>query len=860
MPSLNTMETLEIHSKDFLIKWINVPENSIIDWQVKPLKKSINFAFYQKKDDQSSPSSIANGGSGSGSSNSNTLTPNGDELSSSTPPNFRSRTNSAASVNQFNKPNDVFKSKSRSSTLSSIGESDLILVKNYNKLVANELVHGKYEATNGGMFAFVFDNSFSKTIAKSVEFDAKIVVKEAPDANIQQHDQHVFESDQEVPTGEVLQSIMLKKRRKKLQGFTKRYFVLNFKRGTLSYFKVDDIKLRGQMPIKESIISANPSNREIIIDSGMEVWYLKTINQADFNAWINAFNAVKKDENKALPSSGHSSGSIASSTELSIVANKLEKLKLETNSPLVNEVHQDILNLLNRSKTNNDHQSSQAIGGVKGDNQSVYSNEYHDAEENFDDDGVYILEDEQFTPDETEDQVGDVSSDEEEEEDDYYGGGAAVAGGAAAAGGAGAATGAGVAGSADQEQQDLPQPTVAGDEDNLYPLPHDPVSRNSEVPVCTHTPPSLLSFVRKNVGKDLSTIAMPVTYNEPTTVLQKFAEMLEYPEIVTNALGSDFQDESGEKVLRIAVFALSYLSSQRAKERNKRKPFTPLLGETYELVREDFGFRLISEKVSHRPPVFAYHVDTDNWSMDFALSPSQKFWGKQSEVTTKGFIVLKDKLTNEEFTWTQPTTMIKNIIAGETYAEPTGNITIKSSNGYKAVAEFAKGGMWSGRSEEVIVKAFDNNKKELTYTVNGTWTENFKLKTNSTEKSIWQVGELLPNYQKKYGFTTFAGTLNKITELEKGFIPPTDSRYRPDLQAYEKGDVNTAEELKNKLEQDQRVRRKQLEESGQEHIPQFFKFVGNGPVDEGKWEFITGEKSYWNRRKNQDWNGLVQLW
>lgn len=286
------------------------------------------------------------------------------------------------------------------------------------------------------------------------------------------------------------------------------------------------------------------------------------------------------------------------------------------------------------------------------------------------------------------------------------------------------------------------------------------------------------------------------------------------------------------------------------------------MGETYELVREDLGFRLVSEKVSHRPPVFAFHVDTDNWTMDFALSPTQKFWGKQSEVTTKGVVVLTDKLSGEEFTWTQPTTMIKNIIAGETYAEPNGTITIKSSKGYKAVAEFAKGGMWSGRSEGVEVKAFDKSKKELPYTVSGNWTEKFILKTKSTEKSIWQAGELLPNYQKKYGFTTFAGTLNKITEMEQGFIPPTDSRLRPDLQAYEQGDADKAEELKNKLEQDQRVRRKQMEENGTEHVPQFFRFVGGNdePVDEGKWEFITGENSYWNRRKKQDWQGLVKLW
>ena len=718
------------------------------------------------------------------------------------------------------------------------------------------MIHGKFEVEKGGMFAFVFDNSFSKTIAKLVQFSAKIVSKSKSEEHIAQqkvvaevHDQHLFDENDVAP-GETLQSIMLKKRRKKLQGFTKRYFVLNFGRETLSYFKVDDNKLRGQMPVKDCIVSANPSSREFIIDSGMEVWHLKAINKADFNAWVNAFNTVKKEETVVPTSTTEESDSKepviastplgASNSELQLIAQKLAQLKTENPSPLANEIHQDFLNLLTRAKG----QSSSSPGSA--DVQSVFSSDFHDAVDHFDETGVYFLDDEgKIQEDEEVADDGESSSEEEEEEDEEF---VQVAP-------------SGV--HADQgivQDKELPQPTVEADDDNLYPLPHDPVSRSSDIPICTHTPPSILSFVRKNVGKDLSTIAMPVTYNEPTTVLQKFAEMLEYPEVATNALISDFQDESGEKLLRVAAFALSYLSTQRAKERNKRKPFTPLLGETYELVREDLGFRLISEKVSHRPPVFAYHIDTEHWTLDYALSPGQKFWGKQSEVTTKGTVYLKDKSTGEVFTWTQPTTMIKNIIAGETYAEPTGSVTIKSSNGYKAVAEFAKGGMWSGRSEGVIVKAFDNRKKELTYSVEGNWTESFTLKTKSTEKTIWQAGELLPQYQKKFGFTEFAGTLNKITEMEKGKLAPTDSRNRPDLQLYEKGDTDTAETLKNKLEQDQRDRRKQLETAGEEHIPKFFKLKGNGPVDEAEWEFIQGEKSYWNRRKKGDWDDLIKLW
>ncbi|KAF6061064.1 hypothetical protein FOB61_004631 [Candida parapsilosis] len=283
--SESAMETLEIHSKDFLIKWINAPQDSTIDWQVKPLKKSINFAFYQKRDDTTSSQS----------------------------------TGSTASVNQFKKSNDVYKSKSRTSTLSSIGQSDLSLIKNYNKLIANELVHGKFHTATGGMFAFVFDNSFSKTIAKSVEFSANVIATDiSQEEKIEHNDQQVFDNNADNSlAGEVLQSIMLK----------------NGERSCKDLLSVN--------AGKEAIISANPSNRQFIIDSGMEVWHLKAINQADFNAWVNAFNAIKRQESPNAAAS-KSPSPFRSSTELNNILHKLDQLRLENPSPLVGEIHQDI--------------------------------------------------------------------------------------------------------------------------------------------------------------------------------------------------------------------------------------------------------------------------------------------------------------------------------------------------------------------------------------------------------------------------------------------------------------------------------------------------------------------------------------
>lgn len=866
------MDTVEVHSKDFVIKWINVPEDSVVDFQVRPLKKSINFCFYKKKEDENSLSTPSlgrlheNGSSlslnntiGSASVNAST------DLLTAPPSSSATSRLRSGSVNSVNRVPQSYR-KARSGTVSSqLSLSNLVLIKDYFKLVADEFVHGKLEV-GPGTYGFMFDNTFSKTTAKKVFFDCSVISKPAP-APAPPSNSVLFAKQDATKTptllgafrpkdGDVLQSILLKKRRrKKLQGFVKRYFVLNFSTGNLSYYKPNDNKLRGQMPIKLAIVSANSSTNEIIVDSGMEVWYLKTINKKDFKIWVNAFNEVKEEKEEELLKQSPSTvlDSEVRSLLLSI-SNKLSELKTTVgiSSPEkiqreLSDTHAellDVLQLLEDEKTTG-----------PGDGVSLFSlGEFYDAQDFFHT-GVVLLDDEeaQGQPTASEKEVKEDSTEVEDLEIDDEDSSSE-------------SESESDSGISDKPKVDdsVPEPTIAYKEDDcdhtLYPLPHQSVVREVNLPKCAHATPSILAFVRKNVGKDLSSVAMPVTFNEPLTILQKFAEVIEYCDVITNALLTNFPPDSGEKILRIATFAVSSLSSMRVKERNARKPFNPLLGETFELVREDFGIRLVGEKVSHRPPVFAYHVEHENWLLSFSPSPEQKFWGKNFEVTTKGACKLTDKVSGEIYTWTQPRTLIKNIIAGEKYSEPTDTITIKSSSGLKAVVEFAKAGMFSGRSEDLTINAFDPSKKKLTYSVSGKWTEKLILKTTTTEKVIWEVGKLLPEPNKRYGLTEFAASLNLVTPLEANVLPPTDSRLRPDMQVYITGDVDKAEELKIQLEEDQRTRRKEYETNNKTHEPLFFKHVGGSSPDTGEWVYKTGEKSYWNRRKTNEWGDLIKMW
>jgi hypothetical protein len=113
-------------------------------------------------------------------------------------------------------------------------------------------------------------------------------------------------------------------------------------------------------------------------------------------------------------------------------------------------------------------------------------------------------------------------------------------------------------------------------------------------PTC-ETEISFLSLLRKNIGKDLSTVAMPVALNEPINLLQKLCEELEYSELLDKA---SEQTDSLERLLYISAFVVSgYASTQY---RSTRKPFNPLHGETYECVREDKGkLSIINMPITH---------------------------------------------------------------------------------------------------------------------------------------------------------------------------------------------------------------------------------------------------------------------
>ena len=209
---------------------------------------------------------------------------------------------------------------------------------------------------------------------------------------------------------------------------------------------------------------------------------------------------------------------------------------------------------------------------------------------------------------------------------------------------------------------------------------------------------SLIGILRTNVGKDLSTIAMPVVLNEPINLLQRIAEELEYYQLLEQA---DLETDAVARMCLIAGFVVSgYASSLH---RATRKPFNPLLGETYEL--ETKGFKYISEKVTHHPPVMACHATSPHFVFTQDSCMKTKFWGKSMELNNLGTtkVVLS---SGESFSWNKVTTSMRNVFSNTRYLEHHGTLKIASSTGVTCQLTFKESGYFTSANNEVIGEVY----------------------------------------------------------------------------------------------------------------------------------------------------------
>ncbi|XP_061925925.1 oxysterol-binding protein-related protein 6 isoform X3 [Entelurus aequoreus] len=366
---------------------------------------------------------------------------------------------------------------------------------------------------------------------------------------------------------------------------------------------------------------------------------------------------------------------------------------------------------------------------------------------------------------------------------------------------------------------------------------------------------NLWNILRNNIGKDLSKVSMPVELNEPLNTLQRMCEELEYSELLDKAAETE---SPFERMVLVAAFAVSGYSSTYY--RAGSKPFNPLLGETYECIREDKGFCFFSEQVSHHPPISACHCESKNFTFWQDVRWKNKFWGKSMEILPVGTVNLMIPSFGDHYEWNKVTTCVHNILSGRRWIEHYGEITIRNTKSSACLCKltFVKGNYWSSSVNEIQGFVMDQEGKVI-HRLFGKWHEGLYCGVPPSAKCIWRPGSMPTDYELYYGFTRFAIELNELCPELKDVLPRTDARFRPDQRHLEEGNLEIAALEKQRIEDLQRTRRKWNEENNVKQEPCFFRKV----VDANRRERWVSNNMYWELRKTPGFINMeatVSLW
>ncbi|KAF8584900.1 hypothetical protein K439DRAFT_1660550 [Ramaria rubella] len=398
---------------------------------------------------------------------------------------------------------------------------------------------------------------------------------------------------------------------------------------------------------------------------------------------------------------------------------------------------------------------------------------------------------------------------------------------------------------------------------------------------------SLWQVLKGSIGKDLTKISFPVYFNEPTSMLQRMAEDMEFTECLDAAVA---ERDPHKRIAFVAAFAMSNYSSTIGRI---AKPFNPMLGETFEYVRLDKNYRYYSEQVSHHPPISACWAEAPNWRYYGEVDAQNKFMGKSFEIRPTGVAHAELKIpdgvaTNdsdeqyEHYTWKKVTTNVSGFILGSTTIDHYGDMTITNHRTRDTCILTFKPRGWRGKDAFEISGYVLDASGRVMYDIAGRWNSQLVARkagdgggtlppdiniSGPTSPSAIEYTLLWRNTHKPkapFNLTPFAVTLNDCPEdTLKVYLPHTDCRLRPDQRAFELGRYDRANELKSMQEDFQRATRKRREEGVlSEHKARWFEAKTDGDTGERVWAPLRiGDRlQYWEEREKVFHSGGKEAW
>ncbi|XP_052898684.1 oxysterol-binding protein-related protein 8 isoform X2 [Anopheles moucheti] len=351
---------------------------------------------------------------------------------------------------------------------------------------------------------------------------------------------------------------------------------------------------------------------------------------------------------------------------------------------------------------------------------------------------------------------------------------------------------------------------------------------------------SLIWFLVKQVrpGMDLSKVVLPTFILEPRSFLDKLADSYYHADILSKAVLED------DPFTRMKTVVQWYLSGFYKKPKGLKKPYNPILGETFRCYwQHENGSRTfyIAEQVSHHPPVSVFYVTNrqDGFCISCSILAKSKFYGNSTSAILEGVATLTLLPRGECYTLTVPYAHCKGILMGTLSMELGGKVSIECENtGYKTELEFKLKPFLGGNEYTNLVVGKLKLGKETMATINGHWDSEIRIKDSRTNEET----------------VLFNPTPDIRGHRLKRFTVPMESQGMSESErlwqhvsaAIHRDDQVGATEEKTALEEAQRISAKERKATCTEWVPLLFQqdFVT------GQWHYKFADLRPWDPRND----------
>ncbi|XP_037949881.1 oxysterol-binding protein-related protein 8 isoform X1 [Teleopsis dalmanni] len=351
---------------------------------------------------------------------------------------------------------------------------------------------------------------------------------------------------------------------------------------------------------------------------------------------------------------------------------------------------------------------------------------------------------------------------------------------------------------------------------------------------------SLIWILVKQVrpGMDLSKVVLPTFILEPRSFLDKLSDSYYHADKLSRAVEED------DPFTRMKMIVEWYLSGFYKKPKGLKKPYNPILGETFRCYWEHpNGSRTyyIAEQVSHHPPVSAFYVTNrqDGFCISCSILAKSKFYGNSTSAVLEGVATLTLLPRGESYTLTTPYAHCKGILMGTLSMELGGKINIDCENtGYKTELEFKLRPFLGGSDHTNLVVGKIKLGKETLASIQGHWDSEIFIKdTKSSEET------LLFAANKE---TKMKRLVRHVVPLEAQLPTESEKLWLHVSDAIKREDQIAATEEKTVLEEAQRNGAKERKAMLTNWIPAHFQ----QDILTGQWIYKYADLRPWDPRND----------